>query len=107
MYSLIFYVPLSHLEEVKNALFAKGAGTYDKYDCCAWQVKGEGQYRPLPESNPFKGSLGKVEKTEEFKVEMIVRDEIIRDVLEELIKIHPYEEVAYHVVAIETLDTIG
>ena len=106
MYSLIFYVPESHAEEVKSALFIKGAGRYDNYDCCSWQVKGEGQYRPLEGSNPFKGETDKIEKAPEFKVEMIVKDELIKDVLEELIRVHPYEEVAYFVHKVSTLESL-
>jgi len=103
MYSLIFYVPAEQLEKVKMALFEKGAGGYDKYDCCAWQVKGEGQYRPLDGSKPFYGQQGKLEKVEEYKVEMICRDGIIREVLQELHRVHPYEEPAYGVYRIETM----
>ena len=104
MYSLIFYVPESHLESVKMALFEKGAGRYDKYDCCAWQAKGEGQYRPLEGSKPFLGQEGNIEKVDEYKVEMICKDSDILNVLEELIKVHPYEEPAYIVSEMKTVD---
>ena len=104
MYSIIFYVPEKHLETVKMALFKKGAGRYEKYDCCAWQVKGEGQYRPLEGSKPFLGQEGNIEKVDEYKVEMICKDSDIEDVLEEFIKVHPYEEPAYIVNEIKTID---
>jgi hypothetical protein len=104
MYLLTFYVPETHCESVKTALFKKGAGRYEKYDCCAWQVQGEGQYRPMEGSKPFLGQEGTVEKVSEFKVEMICDDSIIVDVLEELIKVHPYEEPAYTVCETKTID---
>lgn len=104
MYSLTFYVPQTHLESVKMALFEKGASRYERYDYCSWQVKGEGQYRPLEESKPFLGQVGKVERAEEYKVEMICKDSDIKKVLEELFKIHPYEEPAYTVNEIKTID---
>lgn len=47
MYKITFYVPESHLESVKTALFDQGAGKIGHYDCCAWQAEGIGQYRPL------------------------------------------------------------
>ena len=37
------------------------------------------------------------EAVEEVKVEMVVADEIVRSVLEGLLKFHPYEEPAYEV----------
>lgn len=106
MYQLIFFVPEDHAEVVKGALFAKGAGTYPGYECCSWQVGGEGQFLPLDGSKPFAGSAGNIETVEEFRVEMICRDEILREVLEELVRVHPYEQPAYYAVKIETLETL-
>ncbi len=94
-YALTFYVPEEQCESVKSALFAKGAGRYNQYDCCSWQVKGEGQFRPLDGSNPFIGDQGEIERTFEYKVEMICDESVIVEVLEELVRVHPYEEVAY------------
>ena len=50
MYKLCFFVPESHVEQVKAALFAQGAGKIGEYDCCAWQVLGTGQFKPLAAS---------------------------------------------------------
>jgi hypothetical protein len=47
MYQLIFYVPETHCESVKSALFKVGAGKVGDYDQCAWQVLGTGQFIPL------------------------------------------------------------
>ncbi len=47
MYKICFYVPESHLEKVKEALFATGAGRIGDYDHCCWQTRGTGQFRPL------------------------------------------------------------
>jgi len=101
MYKLIFYIPESHLEEVKIALFQVGAGRIDNYDSCCWQVLGEGQFRPLSESNPFIGSLGKIEKIAEYRVEMICADNLIVQVLRTLKDTHPYETPAYDVIRLE------
>lgn len=97
MYKLNFYVPESHLELVKNALFEKGAGRYEAYDQCCWQVRGEGQFRPLESSQPFIGQQGQLETVVEFKVEMICSDSVIKEVLQTLLTVHPYEEPAYDI----------
>src|SRR4030042_4639503 len=96
-YTLSFYVPESHCEAVKTALFEKGAGKYKKYDCCSWQVLGHGQYRPLEGSRPYLGEMGTIERIPEYKVEMVCDPAVLVTVLDELKKVHPYEEVAYHV----------
>ncbi|HHT36358.1 MAG: NGG1p interacting factor NIF3 [Candidatus Wallacebacter cryptica] len=101
MYQLAFYVPVENVEEVKAALFAKGAGRYENYDCCCWQVLGEGQFRPLQGADPHIGKVGQVEKVPEYKVEMICTADIIEEVIAELIKVHPYEEPAYTVIKLD------
>ena len=95
MYKLCFFVPDTHLEPVKSALFALGAGKMGDYDCCAWQVAGQGQFRPLDGSVPFIGRQGDVEKLVEYRVEMVVSDEMIKSVIEALLEVHPYEQPAY------------
>ncbi|HNZ94700.1 MAG TPA: hypothetical protein PKN79_02690, partial [Sphaerochaeta sp.] len=65
MYALVFFVPTTQLEEVKNALFAKGAGRLGSYEQCSFQVRGEGQFRPLAGSSPFLRGEGVLEKAEE------------------------------------------
>ena len=97
MFKLCFFIPETHVEQVKNALFNKGAGRIGLYEHCSWQVLGEGQFRPLKGSQPFLGKENQVEKVVEYKVEMVCEDDLIEDVVKELIKTHPYEEPAYEV----------
>jgi hypothetical protein len=103
MYKLCFYVPESHLDAVKIAVFAAGAGRIGNYDSCCWQVLGEGQFRALDGSQPFIGQQGLVEKVAEWKVEMVCDDALIRDVIAALKTAHPYEEPAYDVWRLENL----
>ena len=42
MYQLFFYVPVTHLERVKDAVFNAGGGSLGNYANCSWQIKGEG-----------------------------------------------------------------
>lgn len=104
MYKLSFYVPESHLEPVKNSLFAKGAGLYNGYDQCCWQVRGEGQFRPLADSQPYMGKPNQLEKVVEYKVEMICTDAVIQDVARTLLSVHPYQEPAYEIYKILTVE---
>lgn len=100
MYKLCFYVPESHLEVVKAAVFAAGAGRIGAYDSCCWQVKGQGQFRPLAGSRPFIGMQDAVEAVEEYRVEMVCSDEHVRAAVAALKLAHPYEEPAYDVLAL-------
>jgi structural hemagglutinin/hemolysin toxin protein RtxA len=104
MYKLVFFVPESHKEMVKQAVFEKGAGRYESYDCCSWETPGTGQFKPLSGSQPFIGEQDKIETVAEYRVEMICAADNIKAVLQALIDSHPYETPAYEVWSIKTLD---
>lgn len=104
MYKIEFYVPESHLETVKSAMFETGAGKLGNYDSCSWQTAGEGQYRPGEGSRPFLGEQGKLETLVEYKVEMVCAEECVHAVIEAMKQAHPYEEVAYSVIRKEPFE---
>ena len=97
MYKLCFYVPQTHLDSVKAAVFSAGGGRIGQYDQCCWQVLGQGQFHGLPGSQPFLGQPGQVEHVAEWKVEMVVADELIHDAVKAMKKLHPYETPAFEV----------
>lgn len=100
-YKLSVYVPEAALAAVKDAVFAAGAGRQGAYDSCCWQVRGEGQFRPLAGSDPHIGSLGRVEQVAEYRVEMLCPGDRITQVVAALRKAHPYEEPAFDLVRLE------
>jgi structural hemagglutinin/hemolysin toxin protein RtxA len=103
MYSIIFYVPESHLERVKTAMFSVGAGKIGHYDHCAWQCLGQGQFRPLAQSHAFIGNVDQIEKIAEYRVELVCEKALIKLVIEALIATHPFETPAYSVLEMKTL----
>jgi len=90
------YVPLEHLEQVQQALFAAGAGSIGNYSECSFRVAGIGTFRPMENTNPFIGKAGgHREEVNEYKLEVIVPEWRRQAVLQALLQAHPYEEVAY------------
>lgn len=106
MYSLTYYIPLSDHARVKQALFDSGAGKIGQYDECCWELLGNGQFRPQNGSNPLVGQTGKLEQLAEYKVEMVCADEKIREVVETLLREHPYEQPAYFINQVMTRDDL-
>ena len=104
MYKLVFFVPESHLEQVKNAVFATGAGHIGNYDKCCWQVLGQGQFHPLAGATPFIGELGQLSTVPEYRVEMVCADEYINRVVAALRLAHPYEEPAFDLWRLASLE---
>ena len=98
---LVTFVPPSHLEKVREALFAAGAGVIGKYDNCAFTLNGTGSYRAGEGSNPFLGARGSVHSEEEIRFETVFFSHLKTGVVNALISSHPYEEVAYDLYTLE------
>ena len=97
IYKISVYVPESHIDVVKAALFAVGAGQLGFYDHCCWQTLGTGEYRPLKGSNPTVGKEGVISSVPEYLLEIPCKDIFLHAAIEALKKSHPYEEMGYHV----------
>ena len=89
------YVPEVAREKVKTAIFEAGAGKIDTYSCCAWQTKGNGQFKPESGSHPYVGSTSRIESVVEYKVETICSFEKLPAVVAAMKSAHPYETPAY------------
>ena len=97
VYQIVVYVPESHLEAVKEAMFANGAGQIGDYQSCAWQIQGQGQFQPIQGANPFIGQVGALERVSEYRVEVFCMHRYVSQVLRAMKHAHPYEEPAYFV----------
>lgn len=97
-YLICCYVPETHLERVKMALFEAGAGKIGEYEHCCWQTSGQGQFRPLEHANPSVGELLKITHIKEFKIELVCEKNIIEKCIDALKTAHPYEEPAYQII---------
>ena len=106
MFKIVFYVPESHLEQVKDAVFEAGAGKIGDYDRCCWQTSGQGQFRPLPGANPFRGRAGELERLPEYRVEMVCDDAFVRDAVAALRKAHPYQTPAFDVWRVNDFESL-
>jgi dinuclear metal center YbgI/SA1388 family protein len=92
---LVTFVPLSHLEEVRQAIFDAGAGQIGNYDSCAYQSEGVGTFRGNDQSNPFAGTRGELHREPETRLETILPSYLSDRVIKALTAAHPYEEPAY------------
>ncbi|WP_107850967.1 Nif3-like dinuclear metal center hexameric protein [Oceanimonas marisflavi] len=97
MYKLVFFVPETHAETVKQAVFSTGAGKIGDYEQCCFETQGRGQFRPLAGASPFIGDAGVLERVDELRIELVCEDHLIREAVAALRDAHPYEEPAYDV----------
>ena len=97
MHQITCYVPHTHLEQVKQALFNAGAGAMDGYDHCCWQTAGQHQFRPLDNSKPTLGDKLSLTHVEEYKIEIACQAEYLEAAIRALLETHPYETPAYFI----------
>lgn len=91
----VTYVPKVYAQKVRDAIAHAGAGYIGHYSHCTFNVLGEGTFRPERGTSPFIGTIGKIERVEEVRIETIIPEKSKEKVLEALRKLHPYEEIAY------------
>lgn len=102
VYKLIVFVPVNYLKDLREALFAAGAGNSLSYVECSFSSSGTGTFRPLAESNPVIGKAGgERESVEEVQLEVLVPEAQKNSVLTAMKQAHPYEVVAYDLVRLE------
>jgi dinuclear metal center YbgI/SA1388 family protein len=92
---LVTFIPESHLEKVRSALFEAGAGVIGNYDQCGFTVAGEGSFRAGDKANPFVGTKGKIHFENEIRMETVLFSHRKTNVIKALLITHPYEEVAF------------
>lgn len=91
-------VPKDNLENVRTAMCKAGAGIIGNYSFCSASTKTVGTFMPNDNANPYIGDKNKLEFVEEEKLEVICDIEKVKKVIQELRKVHPYEEPAIDIV---------
>jgi dinuclear metal center YbgI/SA1388 family protein len=93
---LTTFIPKENTESVMDALHSAGAGMIGNYKHCSFRIPGTGTFLPVENANPTIGAVGKLEKVDEDRIEVIFPSHLKNKVISALFKAHPYEEVAYY-----------
>ncbi|MEJ8304230.1 Nif3-like dinuclear metal center hexameric protein [Saccharibacillus sacchari] len=101
LYKLVVYVPKSHHQGVLDAILAAGAGDIGNYSHCSFNTEGTGTFLPGDQANPHVGSVGKLERVEEVRIETVLPENLRSKAVQAMLKAHPYEEAAYDLYALE------
>ena len=97
---LVTFVPQSHKEQVKDSIFAAGAGKIGNYSECSFEVNGQGNFKANEDAAPFVGEKNKRHTEDETRVEFIYPATLEKAIINALLKSHPYEEIAYDIYAL-------
>lgn len=101
LYKIVVYVPVSHVQEVRQAMNDAGAGCIGNYSDCSFRSPGTGTFRPGQHTNPFIGTTGQLEEVEECRLETVACQRDLRNITTAMTSAHPYEEVAYDIYRLE------
>jgi dinuclear metal center YbgI/SA1388 family protein len=100
-YKLVVYTPVEATQKIIEVLGKNGAGTIGDYDFCTYRSSGTGTFRPLAGSNPYIGITDTLTSVAEDRIEAIVPAYELKNLIIQLKKNHPYEEMAYDVIPLE------
>jgi hypothetical protein len=95
---LFCFVPVTHAEAVRNAIFEAGGGHIGGYSECSFAAEGTGTFKGGEGASPFVGEPGRRHEEKEVRLEMILPAWLSRKIVGAMIRAHPYEEVAYDLV---------
>ena len=90
-------MPAAALDDVRDAVFAVGAGRIGEYERCSWYTEGTGTFLGGAETDPTIGERGREEQVPELRLETVFPAERQEEVVAALRRAHPYEEPAFDV----------
>jgi len=96
-FKLAVFVPDSHINRVAEAIHQAGGGIIGEYSHCSFRTSGIGTFRGSESSNPSVGKNKKIVSVEEIKLEVLVDEWKLNQIINSMKKVHPYEEVAYDI----------
>jgi hypothetical protein len=94
-HKLIVFVPREALDDVREALFAAGAGRIGDYERCSWYTDGTGTILGGASTSPSVGRSGQDQRVAELRLETVYPADRELDVVRALREAHPYEEPAF------------
>lgn len=101
--NLVFFVPQSHAEKVREALIEVGAGKMGNYASCSFSMQGVARFRPLDAAQPAAGMLGQIEEMDEIRIEMVCARDLLSQAIAAVKQVHPYEKVGFHIYNVQEL----
>ena len=104
---IIVTIPVENLEDVRMAVCNAWAWIIGNYTFCSMATKCIGTFKPNDKANPYIWEQNKLEYVDEEKLEVLCDIEKVKNVLEELRKVHPYEEPAIDIIPLIDEDNFG
>lgn len=97
LFKIAVSIPPEFSDELMDAIDSVIKPIYPGYERTFTIVPVTGTWKPVEGSHPFKGSVGKIEVSEEVRIEFAISKDDIEKVITKIRDVHPYEEPAIDV----------
>ena len=97
-YKIEVFIPEELVFPLRDELARIGAGVIGNYDHCIAFSLVRGTWRPLEGANPYNGTIGQISEGTEAKVEVNCKKELVREALQVIRRVHPYDEPLINVI---------
>jgi dinuclear metal center YbgI/SA1388 family protein len=98
---LVLFIPPGYEEKITPLLDTPLSGRIGPYRLCTFKGLGEGTYMPEPGSHPYKGETGRMERVPEWRLEVLADKSAVRELIQKVRQVHPYEEMAFDVYPVQ------
>lgn len=103
-YKLVIYSPINYSNIIRKTLSDCDAGHIGAYDNCSFSSIGEGRFSAKEGAHPFVGRVGELHTEKEERIETIIYRHKLYRTLDAVRRVHPYQEMAYDVLALDNMD---
>lgn len=97
-FKLEIFIPQENVDELIETLAAVHAGEIGKYDHCVSITPVTSYFQPLEGADPYIGQIGHLTSQGECKLEVNVREDRLAETIDEVRRVHPYEEPVINVI---------
>jgi hypothetical protein len=104
---VVTFVPAAKVDAVAVSMAAAGAGRIGGYEFCTYRSAGEGTFYGTEGTDPKVGRRGRLEKVPEIRIEMVAPRSRLPEVVNALLRAHPYEEPAYDIYPLAGAPSFG
>src|SRR5215204_1375801 len=98
---LFTFIPTTHADKVRQAIFDAGGGHIGNYEECSFNSEGFGTFNGDLNTDPYVGKPGKLHMENEIKIEIVFPHWLEGRIIKNLLAAHPYEEVAYDIIKLD------
>lgn len=89
------FIPEENASEFKQKMSEAGFASEGNYKYCFFSSKGNGQFKPTEQANPYIGKRNEIETVTEVKIEFMIKSHQREKAEKYIQSLHPYETPVY------------